>query len=345
MHPGTALIIGIVVLATVGLIFWPGKGLLSRRAYGRSNKMRVLLEDALKYIFDCEYKKRPCGLNGIAGNLHVSTDQATKIVDHLQSIGLIRLLDEEINLTDDGRSYALQIIRVHRIWERYLADETGVDHMEWHGAADFKEHRMSSEAANALAARIGNPVYDPHGDPIPSSEGELPSHQGQALSSLRAGDIARIVHIEDEPPAIYAQLSALDLFAGVQVYVLKVNDEKIEFVANGEECVLTPLFAANITVELLPQSEPIQERHALLSSLKLGEKAQIVGISPKCRGLERRRLMDMGIIPGSMVTAQLKSASGDPTAYQVMGTTVAIREGQAQNIFISPLKEENGQSE
>ncbi|MCB9316784.1 MAG: metal-dependent transcriptional regulator [Lewinellaceae bacterium] len=334
IHPGLSLLAGILVVAALAWVFWPQNGLFALIDRLRMNSRRVLLEDALKYLFDCEYKNIDCGLHSIAGNLHISADQATRLLDRLRAMGLITMKDQFFQLTDSGKSYALRVIRVHRIWERYLADETGIDQMEWHGAADRKEHRMSAEAADALAAQIGNPVFDPHGDPIPSAQGELPEHKGQPFSSLEEGAIARIVHIEDEPHTIYEQLVALGLYPGMQVYVLDVANGKITFAADGEECVLTALFASSITVELLPDQEPLSTKATLLSSLQVGESAEIVGISPNCRGQQRRRLMDLGIVPGTPVTAELRSASGDPTGYRIMGATIGIRKSQADFIFI-----------
>ncbi|MBK9229766.1 MAG: hypothetical protein IPO15_02505 [Anaerolineae bacterium] len=65
------------------------------------------------------------------------------------------------------------MVRAHRLWERYLADETGYQPLAWHELADQMEHRLTPAAANALAATLGNPTYDPHGDPIPSAEGDV----------------------------------------------------------------------------------------------------------------------------------------------------------------------------
>lgn len=337
--PGIALLAGISGLLILALIFWPNKGLFFLWARARRNTQRVLLEDALKYLFDCEYKHIPCRLNSIAGNLGISADRSTKLLSRLRSMGLIEWQNDTFHLTDAGRSYALRIIRVHRIWERYLADETGVSQMEWHGEADSIEHHISLETADKLAARLGNPVYDPHGDPIPSSQGELPAHTGLPLSSLQKGDVARIVHIEDEPHAIYAQLVALDLYPGMLIYVLDVSEGKIEFAADGEECVLATLFAASITVERLPERAPAPLRFDMLSSLQPGEQARIKGISPNCRGQQRRRLMDLGIVPGTLISAELMSASGDPVAYRILGALIAIRKDQANYIFIERLQQ------
>ncbi|TNE52025.1 MAG: hypothetical protein EP344_15915 [Bacteroidetes bacterium] len=336
--PGTALLTGFLTVVLLVWAFWPKNGLIAVLNRARMNSQRVLLEDALKFLYDCEYKREACGLHSIAGNLHVSSDTATKLLDRLRTMGLISLDEQNFHLTDTGRSYALRIIRVHRIWERYLADETGIGQMEWHGEADRREHMMSPEAADALAAQMGNPVFDPHGDPIPTAEGQMPDHKGQPLSTLQEGSIARIIHIEDEPHTIYEQLAALGLYPGMQVYVLDVTDGTITFAADGEECVLTAMFASAITVEPFEGNAPVTARHPTLASLEPGEEAEVVGISPNCRGQQRRRLMDMGIVPGTRVKAEFRSASGDPVGYRILGTTIGIRRKQAEQVFIKKLE-------
>lgn len=335
MTPAALLITGVLVLAVLVWVFWPQKGLLAIITRLRMNTRKVQLEDALKFMFDCEYKNIPCSLHSIAGNLNISSNTAATILDRLQSLGLIVSKDDTVELTDSGRSYALRIIRVHRIWEKYLAEETGIDHKEWHGAADVKEHTLSAEDAEKLAGQIGNPVFDPHGDPIPSAMGELPAHRGKSLSTLKEGDSGQIIHIEDEPGYVYEQLTALGLYPGMQVYVLDVTNGKITFAANGEEHVLTSLFASAITVDLFQTREPVTtEKHELLSSLNIGEQAEIVGISPKCMGQQRRRLLDLGIVPGTVVSAEIKSASGDPVGYRIKGATIGIRKNQADQVFV-----------
>ncbi|TDS16850.1 DtxR family Mn-dependent transcriptional regulator [Maribacter caenipelagi] len=344
LNPITSLIIGTVFLILLSWILWPRKGLISLWSKRSKNTKQKLQEDALKFIFDCEYKHKSCGLHTISGNMNISTNKAAKVLGQLQSIGLIVMKEDQIRLTDAGRSDALKIIRIHRIWERYLADETAIDNLEWHQGADSQEHLMSLKEVDVLAATMGNPVFDPHGDPIPTTNGELPTYQGQSLSSLKEGDIARITHIEDEPSTIYAQLVALDLHPGMEVYIMDVTDENIQFAANGKECILNILFASNITVEKLSKIEPTQKKYQTLSSLNVGDKAQVIGISPKCRGQERIRLMDLGIVPGTEISAVLKSAFGDPTAYKIMGATIAIRKKQADNIYIKSMLNKNEQT-
>lgn len=344
MSPGSLLMIGIFVLVFLAWIFWPEKGLLSLLTKMRMNTLKVQLEDALKFLFDCEYKNVSCDLHTVAGNLHISSNKAAAILDRLQEMRLIEPKNETYQLTDAGKSYALRIIRVHRIWEKYLADETSMDHKEWHNAADLKEHQLSSEAAEKIAGQIGNPVFDPHGDPIPTASGDLPLHSGFNLSALKEGDTGRISHIEDEPGYIYEQLMALGLYPGMQVYIMDVSSGKITFAAQGEEIVLTPLFASAITVEKLQETVQVNNKHELLSSLEIGEKAEVIGISPNCRGQQRRRLLDLGIVPGTIVTAEIRSASGDPVGYRIMGATIGIRKKQAGFIFVNKKIAQNEQS-
>ena len=116
-----------------------------------------------------------------------------------------------------------------------------------------------------------------------------------------------------------------------------MTDKKITFVVNGEECVLTPLFAGHITVEKLSNETNQIQKYDLLSDLKIGEEAEVIAVSPNCRGQQRRRLMDLGIIPGSKISAVIKSASGDPMGYRVMGTTIGIRKQHADFVFINRI--------
>jgi len=340
---GLLILSGIAVVAIILWVFWPQKGLFSMLSKIKKNQKRVLLEDALKYLFDCEYNKVQCSMNSISGHLNISDDKAGQLIEHLHSMNLINYDKQHLELTDTGRSYALKIVRIHRIWERYLADETSTAQTDWHVEADRLEHIVSAEDTEKIAAQIGHPVFDPHGDPIPSPDGKLPEFKGRALHQLKKGDSARIVHIEDEPKSIYEQLVVQGLYPGMDIYVTDVQSDKISFAANGNEFALTPLFAAQISLELQEAKEKTLSEFQLLSNLKIGEKAEVAEISSNCRGQQRRRLMDLGIVPGSEITAIMRSASNDPTGYRVMGTTIGIRKKQAEMIFIHKKKEKQNE--
>ena len=334
-EPLMLLIAGTIGVLIFILVFYPSKGIIAIWKKSKYANKKVLIEDALKYLYNCEYNNSTCSLNGIAGNLSISADEATDIISRLESMGLVSAKKDELNLTSDGRSYALRVIRVHRLWEKYLADETSVTENEWHQKAEEIEHTLTLAQADQLAAQIGNPVFDPHGDPIPSASGDLPIKKGKALSEMKVGEFANIIHVEDEPHAIYSQILAEGLYPGMQIRMMEVSEKRLKFVANGEECVLSPLIAKNITVGVVKLEKQIEGKFKTLSSLKIGEEGTILGIAKALRGQQRRRLMDLGIVPGTKIEAELESLTGDPVAYRVRGTTVALRKKQTEKIYLS----------
>ncbi len=335
-NPFLMLIAGIVFIILVAIIFWPEKGIIPRRSKINKTNVRVLIEDALKHLYDCEYTNLTCTIHSVAGSLHISGNDAANLISKLEAMGLIKSSSDSLLLTPEGRSYALRVIRVHRLWERYLADETSISETEWHTIAEEKEHAISFEQANMLAAQLGNPIIDPHGDPIPSDTLQMPARRGIPLTSLKEGESATIIHIEDEPEEIYEQLVAEGLYPGVQVRMVESTTKRIRFSADSEECVLAPSFALNVTVVPIPKEEEMKE-YLTLSKLKQGKEAKVVRISTVIRGQQRRRLMDFGIVPGTKITAELSSLGSDPVAYKIRGALVALRRNHTDHIFIEEV--------
>lgn len=334
VDPLSALIVAIVFLLAASALFWPEKGIVPQIKRNSLNTQRVSIEDALKHIYDCEYNQNSCSVNSIAGTLGISGDASAKLVSKLESMSLTKSEHDGIHLTNSGRSYALRVIRIHRLWERYLADETSVKETDWHNQAEFMEHTLSEDDANELARRLSNPLVDPHGDPIPTPTGEIPNKNWQSLKSLNENQVALITHLEDEPAAIYAQLIAEGLYVGMQVRIIEVSHDRVRFIADDEEVVLAPIFAANISVAPVKEDTSIHSEFKRLSSLKQGEEVTVVGISKACRGLQRRRLLDFGVVPGSKIKAKLTSLGGDPSAYEIKGALIALRKNQADQIYI-----------
>lgn len=336
-NPLNALLIGTAVLAVLLLLFFPERGLVWRWQQTRRLSQRVLTEDALKFIHKTEMRGEKPTLAAIAGTLHINQNDTTVLLTHMQTEQLLTMQEGQIQLTPPGREAALHIIRAHRLWERHLAEETGYDEVEWHGRAEQIEHQLSPAEVDALAERLGHPTHDPHGDPIPSASGQMVTHGGIALTQLPLDKPARIVHLEDEPELVYAQLAAEGLHPGMTVRVMEASPERIRFWANGNEHRLAPILAANVSVvevetAVAPEPAPIGEP---LTALKPGETGEVVAISPTCRGAERRRFMDLGILRGAKITAGFRSPSGDPVAYQIRGATIALRREQAALISVN----------
>ncbi|MBK5107283.1 MAG: metal-dependent transcriptional regulator, partial [Anaerolineales bacterium] len=229
----------------------------------------------------------------------------------------------------------LRIIRAHRLWEEYLAEHTGFSEAEWHDQAEKYEHLLSAEETKDLAQQLGNPVYDPHGDPIPGPSGQFKHHSGQPLNAMDLETPLRIVHIEDEPEDIYAQLVAEGITPGMFARLVENSPHRVRFWIGDEEHLLAPIVAANISVVPIPEQKIEQLQLGIpLNNLNPGEQGRVVALSPRLRGADRRRMMDLGILPGTTIEVEMTSPSGDPTAYKVRGALIALRKEQAQLIRV-----------
>jgi DtxR family Mn-dependent transcriptional regulator len=331
----------LLVVATFALAYWlfrPGQGLVWRWRRSRKMTARVLAEDALKHIHRCERHGRRPSLDSVAGALQVSDDDAASLLADLEARELVTLEGNEFRLTPSGRSYALHVIRAHRLWERYLAEETGFAMTEWHDRADSAEHDLSPSEADALAAELGHPTHDPHGDPIPTAAGQMVTHGGRPLNLMPPDRPLRIVHLEDEPEAMFAQIVAEGLSPGMVVQLIESSSRRVRFWADGDEHVLAPIVAANISVVPV-RSRSLQktEPGVGLSILRPEESGEVIHISQACRGSERRRFLDLGITPGTPITAEITSPGGDLTAYRIRDALIALRREQAAYIRVKRI--------
>ena len=337
IDPLFALLIGIGVLLVAVLVFWPQSGLFWKYQKRRELTEKVLIEDTLKYIFKCERNQKTATLESLAGALSTSQANASEILALTQARGLVDLSKNSFSLTDTGKRTATQIVRAHRLWERYLADTTGFDEGDWHQQAERLEHKLSEEEINRLSASLGHPTHDPHGDPIPTRRGEWVSHGGLPLSDLALGTPSRIVHIEDEPEVIYAQIIAEDLHPNMVVEVDETSANRIRFWVEDQEHVLAPIVAANISVvPLSEENHDLQIEGVPLDSLQPGQTGVVTGISSLSRGVERRRLFDLGITPGTPIDVEMVNPGGDPTAYRIRSSVIALRSNQARLIKVNP---------
>jgi DtxR family Mn-dependent transcriptional regulator len=159
-----------------------------------------------------------------------------------------------------------------------------------------------------------------------------------ALGDLPPGRMAEVVHVEDEPEAVYAQLLASGIYPGMRVRVLERTPQRIRFESDTDEHVLAPVIAANVTAVELPDSADELTAHTRLSSIAEGEQARVVGIADACRRAERRRLLDLGVVPGTVITSELSTAGGDPVAYRIRGALIALRRDQSEMIHVEAVE-------
>lgn len=338
VDPTVALAIFAALLVLGALLFWPRWGLVLRLQRLSRLSERVLREDALKHVYTCQSMGKDCSLESMAGRLEVSTGRAAGLLSLLAESRLIRNGEAGPRLTDAGREGALRLVRTHRLWERYLADRTGVPAGEWHEEAERMEHSLSPEETEVLAARLGHPAWDPHGDPIPTAGGHLPAIERLSLAGAEAGRTVEIVHLEDEPRVIYDALLEDGLGLGSRLAVVRRSDQEVCVRARGREWCLDVVVARNVTVRMLPEGESADAPITTLCDLEQGQSGRVTDISPACQGSQRRRLLDLGVVRGTEIEAAFSSAAGDPIAYVIRGALIALRHEQAEWIRVELIE-------
>jgi DtxR family Mn-dependent transcriptional regulator len=330
----------VLTLALLTLLFLPRQGFLAHWKEYRKAQQKEKLEDALKYMFDQQQIGITLTLQQLAGELKSPLRQVGKMAAKMAAQELVTQNAEQIALTPAGEKIAIQVLRAHRLWERYLADEARVPLAQVHQLAHRREHGMSPSQINALDAALGHPLRDPHGDPIPDPRGSFrPFEKGLPLTQWDTDQEFSIVHLEDEPPLAYAQILAEGLYLGQQLSVLDKNETRIRLSDGIDEFTLAPAVAANIFVQALKKSEIEQKSAMPLGALAANQKAEIVLLDEQCQGFTRRRFLDLGLTPGTLIYPELSNAFGDPRAYRVRGTLIALRKDQASLIWVNPIPE------
>ncbi len=160
------------------------------------------IEDYAKAIYALELRAgEAVTTNALAERLGVTPGSASGMVKRLAELGLVEHEPYRgVQLTDDGRRVALEVIRHHRLLELYLVQSLGVPWDRVHEEAEVLEHVLSEELEELIAAKLGNPTRDPHGDPIPTRELTIEEEPTQSLQSLEAGASGRFTRVSDSDP-------------------------------------------------------------------------------------------------------------------------------------------------
>jgi DtxR family Mn-dependent transcriptional regulator len=240
----------ILVLSTMLLVaIWaPRVGLAARWRNARQWRHRAFVEDALKYLHAAELRGTPATPESLAGHLRHPLKSILQLLAETEARGLTQTAGTNLTLTPTGREVAVRVIRAHRLLERYFADELRLPLTALQAAADAREHRVTAEEASALAARLGYPTHDPHGDPIPDVNGQLMPVESVLLSRQPVGHPAVILHVEDEPPELFGEVVSAGLFPGMRVEVLEASPTQLVIWNGDREHVLSPLAAASVSV-------------------------------------------------------------------------------------------------
>ena len=326
-----------LVLAVLAVVV--GRDLRQRS----ETRRRTRIEDALKHLFDQQYRGRHGSFASLGGLLRLSDRRLMQILAQMQHQGLVVARGQEFELTAEGERVARQIVRAHRLLERYFADEARLPLRDVHAAAERREHSLTSDQIEALSASLGHPRLDPHGDPIPNRDGQIAPAGDTPVTAWPADRFGRITHLEDEPPLAYAQILAEGLRVGQVVRILESTPERVVLTDGDHEYRLAPAVAANVF--LAPSAAPAASDVITLADLAHGDKAEVVALDANCQGFSRRRLMDLGFTPGARLEPVLDTFAGDPRAYRVRGTLVALRSDQASQVMVRPIDTSRARTE
>jgi DtxR family transcriptional regulator, Mn-dependent transcriptional regulator len=176
----------------------------------RRSSHSTAIEDYAKAIYALQSRAEggAVSTNALAERLGVTPGSASGMVRKLDELGLVSHVPYRgVELTEPGRRLALEVLRHHRLLELYLAESLGLPWDRVHAEAEVLEHHISEELEELIAAKLGDPKYDPHGDPIPTRELEIEERAGESLATLAPGARGRFTRVSDQDPAMLRYLA------------------------------------------------------------------------------------------------------------------------------------------
>jgi DtxR family transcriptional regulator, Mn-dependent transcriptional regulator len=186
-------------------------------------QVSAAIEDYAKAIYALQERGEGCAVttNALAERMGVTPASASAMVKKLDGMGLVmHRRYRGVQLTAKGSAIALEVLRHHRLLELYLSESLGVPWDRVHDEAEVLEHVLSEELEELIAAKLGDPTHDPHGDPIPSRDGLVPDEPTVSLQALATGDTGRFVRISDSDPEMLRYLAARGIAPGDEFEVV-----------------------------------------------------------------------------------------------------------------------------
>ncbi len=179
------------------------------------------VEDYCKAIFTLESRDdEAVSTNALAERLDITPGSVSAMLRKLEELGLVTHVPYRgVRLTDKGRRVALEVIRHHRLLELFLAETLQMPWDRVHDEAEVLEHVLSEELERLIAAKLGDPSFDPHGDPIPSADLQLHESPTRSLDSLTPGAEGVFVRVSDSDPEMLRYLSERGISPGERFQV------------------------------------------------------------------------------------------------------------------------------
>jgi DtxR family transcriptional regulator, Mn-dependent transcriptional regulator len=188
--------------------------------HATENPLTPAHEDYLKAIYLLESNGEPVSHSGLAQHMGFTPASATNMVKKLAELQLVTHEPYRgVELTALGRQVALEVLRHHRLIELFLHETLAMSWDRVHEEADKLEHVISEAMEDAMAAVLGNPTVDPHGDPIPSKEGHVDKTPGSPLSVAPIGEPLRLVRVLTQDPDRLCYLGSLGLYPDTQIFL------------------------------------------------------------------------------------------------------------------------------
>ena len=180
------------------------------------------VQDYAKAIWSLAQRAdEPVSTSALADRLEVSPASASAMVKRLESMGLVeREPYHGVQLTHAGERVALEVLRHHRLLELYLSEALGMSWDRVHEEAEVLEHAISPALSDLIAAKLGNPTHDPHGDPIPTADGEIDEAPTRALADLAPGERGRFTRVSDSNPEMLRYLSGRGIAPGDELELI-----------------------------------------------------------------------------------------------------------------------------
>lgn len=179
------------------------------------------MQDYLKVVCTAaEWSTEPITTTALAARLGVAPSSVSEMMRRLAALGLVHHRPyEAIQLTEEGRRMGLAMMRRHRLIETFLVEVLGYTWDEVHDEAEILEHAISEKMLDRIDVKLGHPIRDPHGDPIPTASGEVQMPDAVSLNLLEAGEHGTIARISDANPELLRHLDDLGLRLDDAVFV------------------------------------------------------------------------------------------------------------------------------